>query len=391
MRAYWKQIAWFLAAVGILAAIELATPKPIDWRETYEKDDKIPYGDFAVFSLLKDIFPAAEISVSEKTIYETLVDSTFKSTNYIFINSEFAPDKEDIEELLQFAESGNSVFIAADLGEEIADSLRISTDLDYSIDTDSLSISFTNVALKKSQNYLLKSRRSMYFDTLDTVRHTVLGTDASGQANFLKIPRGDGAFYINLIPTAFTNYNLLRRNNAEYLATALSYLPVQHTIWDEYYKQYRRREKESPLRYLLEQPAFRWAWYLMLGGVLAFVIFRGKRTQRVIPVVEPLKNASLEFAETVGALYFQHGNHKNLAEKKIRFFYDYLRTAFYEPNIEINEDFLKRITEKSGVDQASVVKLFNYINSLQQRKHLDEEQVLMLNRLIDDFKKRSLR
>ena len=184
MKQYWKQIAWFIAAVGILAAIELMTPKPIDWRETYEKDDKIPYGDFAVFSLLQSIFPAAEIDISEKTIYETLVDSSFKNTNYIFVNNTFAPDKEDIEELLSFVEEGNSAFIAAVPGAEIADSLGIATDANYSIDTDSLSISFTNVALKKSKNYLLKSRVSTFFTKFDTTACTVLGTDASGNAKF---------------------------------------------------------------------------------------------------------------------------------------------------------------------------------------------------------------
>jgi hypothetical protein len=392
MKQYWKQIVWSLAAIGILAAIELLTPKPIDWRETYERDDKIPYGEYAVFSLLKSIFPQSHIIENEKTIYETLADSAFKNTNYIVITNVFDVQNEDLAELLHFVENGNSVFLAAEnMMVNFKDSLGLEIDENYSLASDSLLSNFTNVSLKSEKKYAFKNRVSSYFHKFDTTASVVLGQNSSGQPDFLKIRRGDGAFYINLIPQAFTNYYLLRNNNAEYLSKALSYLPVQATLWDEYYKPFRRAEKQSSLRYLLDQSAFRWAWYLMLGGVLAFVIFRGKRTQRIIPIVEPLKNSTVEFAETVGTLYFQHGNHKNLSEKKIRFFFDYLRTAFYEPNIEINEEFLKRITEKSGVDRVSVTKLFNYITSLQQRKHLDEEQVLTLNRLIDDFKKRSLR
>jgi len=284
MKQYWKQILWSLAAIGILAAIELLTPKPIDWRETYQNDDKIPYGDYAVFSLLKSIFPQSEIIENEKTIYETLADSSFENTNYVFINDEFSPDENDTKELLQFAESGNSVFIAADFDEGIADSLGILTDANYSL-SNSLKINLTNISLKNSQDYQFRNRVSVYFKEFDTAHSVVLGADSSGNPNFLKISRGAGNIYVHLVPEAFTNYNLLHRNNADYLARALSYLPNQTTIWDEYYKKFRRREKESSLRYLLEQNPFRWAWYLMLGGVLAFVIFRGKRTQRIMPIV----------------------------------------------------------------------------------------------------------
>ena len=49
--------------------------------------------------------------------------------------------------------------------------------------------------------------------------------------------------------------------------------------------------------------------------VLLFIIFHAKRKQRIVPVIEPLQNSSAEFVKTIGNLYLQEGNFKDMANK----------------------------------------------------------------------------
>ena len=92
------------------------------------------------------------------------------------------------------------------------------------------------------------------------------------------------------------------------------------------------------LRFLFTTPSLTWAYYLTLAGLGLFMIFESKRRQRVIPVIEPVKNKSLEFVETVGQLYYQQADHASIAEKKIQYWLAYVRQRFNIPTTELAEE-----------------------------------------------------
>lgn len=177
---------------------------------------------------------------------------------------------------------------------------------------------------------------------------------------------------------------MLYRNNNEYAARALSYLPVRDTIWDEYYK-IGKLQIRTPLRYVLSQEPLRWAYYLSVAGVLMFIFFQGKRRQRAIPLRAPKTNTSLEFVETVGRLYFQAGDHRKLASKKTAFFFEYLRTRFYLNTNNLGEEFVLRVAEKSGVAAQEMRALFEQIQNLHNKHWLSEAELLALNRALENF------
>jgi hypothetical protein len=54
-----------------------------------------------------------------------------------------------------------------------------------------------------------------------------------------------------------------------------------------------------------------------LGGALLFVIFRGRRRQRVIPIIPPRENSSRRFIDTISRLVAQKGNHRALAQREL--------------------------------------------------------------------------
>jgi hypothetical protein len=214
-----------------------------------------------------------------------------------------------------------------------------------------------------------------------------LGKSSKGEPNFVRVPFGKGNFYLNTMPLAYTNYNMLYRQNASYISSTLSYLPVQSTYWDEYYK-INRGESQTPLRYVISQPPLKWALYLTLLALVLFMVFEAKRKQRIIPIVKPLANTTLEFTETVGRLYFQYKDHKNIADKKITYFLDYLRTHYYVKTTEFNEELYSKLSDKTGADKEEISKLFRLIQDIRSRKSISEEELLSLNAQIEDFQGR---
>ncbi|MCG8604703.1 DUF4350 domain-containing protein [bacterium] len=380
-----KYIGIFGLTTLLVLAVIFLTPQPIDWSPSFSKDHKIPYGSYIFHELLPEVFPDVTIMSSRSSIYTILSEDSLQRTNYIFINQSFRPDELDSRELMNFVSDGNVAFIAAQsFGKELADTLGISIDIDV-IDFDSLRINFLNPAFRKDQDYVYqKGTVSTYFSAFDTLNSLTLGRNSKGNINFIKVPSGRGAFLLSTLPLAFTNYNALFRDNADYAFKALSYLPVQDTIWDEYYKA-GKIVSGSPLRFILSTEPLKWAYAVALGGVVLFILFEGKRTQKIVPIVEPMPNMSLEFVEALGRLYYQKGDHKNLADKKITYFHEYLRRHFHLRATDSSEAFLKTLAERSGTPLVELQKLFATVSDVRAKEKIEEAELIQLNSLLRTF------
>ena len=102
---------------------------------------------------------------------------------------------------------------------------------------DSLPYNFNNTFLKADSSYRIKSGwTNFYFNSIDTLNTKIIAAINDKKANYIKINYGLGDFFIHNQPFAFTNYNLLFKNNAEYAFKALSYLRNDIIYWDENYK-----------------------------------------------------------------------------------------------------------------------------------------------------------
>jgi ribosomal protein L20A (L18A) len=321
--------------------------------------------------------------------------STF---NYIYINDHFEPDELDVRELLIAAKHGSSIFIAArTFAQHFADTLKFMyrynfSGLDDSTKTfskpDSLQANFTSRSLRRVAPYKFRETFFSTFSRVDTPNTAVLGWSitASGknEPNFIRTRFGKGSFYICTVPHAFTNYYLVSNMAADYAFKALSYLPKQDTYWDEYYKT-GKEIIDSPLRYVLSQSPLQWAYYLVIAGLFLFVISFARRRQRIIPVILPLANTTLEFIETVGRLYFQTGAHKALAEKKITYFFAEIRSRFYLNQIDFTDAFYEALAAKSGVKRDDIKTLFSSIEQIQKAASISESTLIQFQSRLDAF------
>jgi hypothetical protein len=410
MKPYWKPLLFFVAFFALLVASQLSSPKPINWTPTFSGTDKNPLGTYILLSRLSDLFPNQNLTINSRSLYDILylsadyrADLHLSNTasqascyNIILINQHLDLDSLDARTLLQFVAAGNSAFLAASsFGKLLEDTLRLNTRHIFSLPfldisrkdslmSDTSRFNFTFEFHKREVPYqFVRLPRHTVFTSYDTARTTVLSVDALNRPVFIRMQFGDGAFYLFSNELLLTNYFFLLPDGAEYIAKVLSYLPIQATIWDEYYKPFKW--SYSPLRFVLEHDALRHAYYLALVGIALFLFVEGKRRQRAIAVITPPRNTTLEFVETVGRLYFQHGDHKDLAEKKVRYFFDFIRTHFYFDAISFAPEFYAALSGKSGIPLQDIQRLFADIEHIQHLPAVSELELLRLVKEIDKF------
>lgn len=395
-----KYVLILVGTIMLAVAAQWLVPEPLDWSWSLERDDTRPYGSTVAFDLLPSLFPGANVDVKTLPPYLALRDTTVTDVNYLFLTQSFEPDPAEVRALLSFAERGNTVFIgAATVRGALADSLDLRTDIDPTLPAqlvgdntqDSLGVNFVNPRLRADSAWTFRrGAADRYVEAFDTTRATVLGINSEEQVNFLQVDVGAGRVFIHLVPLAFTNYHLLHARGAEYATRSLSYLPVRTTWWDAHYKP-GRSQASTPLRFILTAPALRWAYYLLIGGVLLFMLVEAKRRQRIIPVIEPPSNDSLQFVRTVGRLYHQHGDHAALARKRITYFLDYVRSHLNVPTGVLDADLAGRIAERSGLDEDHVRGLLATIRQVRDQESLTEDELHALNDQIEYFYRHSRR
>jgi hypothetical protein len=383
-----KKDVKYYVFIGIILLIiilfELFKPKPIDWSFTLEKEDKIPYGTYVLFNTIKDIFPFKVIEETDRTVFESYDFEDKKKRNYLFISQTFNPDKYDSEYLVKLAQGGNNIFISAHFFDgKIADTLNLKTDISSFFDTSSV-INFYNNTIKRSKDFIYgRSSSFYYFTSFDTVRAEVLAYSDSFNPIFLRYKYGEGYIYVNCVPEVYTNYAMIAEKNYSFAYTSLSYLPIQDVVWDDYYKP-NRELKKRPLSFIFDNISFKYAYFLLLATALLFVIFTAKRRQRIIPVIKPFKNTSLDFVKTIGRLYYHTKNHKDIALKKYNYLQHYVQSKYYL-NIADPDISFEQIAEKTGVDKDIIKKIMLLLEKIKSLQQITNQQLILFNNYIEDF------
>ena len=124
----------------------------------------------------------------------------------------------------------------------------------------------------------------------------------------------------------------------------------------------------------------------MLIGVLIYIIFEGKRKQRAIPIVKPLKNQTVDFTRTIANMYYENGKHKDIAQHKTQHFLEFIRNTMHLSTSEINDSFIKNLAARSNNSIEDTHTLFKLITSLNQKSSINNTELERLNTLIEQFK-----
>lgn len=368
----------------VYVLVQVLAPKEHTWQVTLYHQDKGPYGTYVLRELMPDVFPAKTIRHSNLTAYEWL-DSIPPRSNFITLSITFNPAAADVNALLNYAEQGGNILVAAEFFYgPFADTLGIRTENDLitlpEADGDNTDSTFIT-----SQSHVYKVKRDHVrscFAQTPTNNTEVLATNASGYAVLMRIPKGQGAIWLSSTPLIFTNINMLHDSTAYLAERCLTRLPSENVYWTEYY--YRgRQEAASMLRYILMSEPLRWAYYTTIGAGFLYMLFAARRRQRAIPVIKPPANTTLEFVQTIGNLYFQTGDHKRIAEKRIAWLLEEWRTRLYMPGLQPTPEWAEPVSKKTGYSLTEIQGLFQTIQTIWQKPTLSEAELRNFSQKLD--------
>ena len=375
-----------LSVVVIVMALTVfsSADRKVDWEQTYDANSKQPFGLYIFGEQLKHFFSKRVDRISY-TPYEYLRRNQQKGEcNYIFTTKGI--DKVSLKKILSDVRAGSqALFLNEDQG--LIDTLKIETDYDYvsKINLQLNSTSYNKPIYLHIEKVFVKVS---FFTQLDKERDKALGyvffsEGTKKKINFVEVPYGKGKFFLHVgPPIAFTNYFLKESQEVRsYAATVLSYLPEDRpTVWFV-----PPTQGEDTLSFIMSQPQLRTAWHLMLLGFVLYLLFKGKRQQRIIPVIEKPKNTTIEFAQSISSLYYQERDATDMVRKKITYFLDQVRQRYYLDTQQINEDFATKLANKSGKDKDLVQQIVDTIIHFEQTQQAQEETLTQLDKWIDEF------
>lgn len=389
------------AMLGILIYLEASAPDPVDWTKSYSIKDKIPYGKYIFFETLKE--QAEDFNLISEPPLDFIKDSAVSGT-YVFVYDGVWFEDHAQEELLEWVEKGNTLFISAEYS-HIFDADTLNLEFKHGIHGDKIisypEYNFANPQLKSPQPYVFERDESInYFNKIDTLNHTVLGWtkfekedhEISKQVNFLRVSHGKGELLFHTSPEVFSNFFLLKHNNYEYIEKLLAYLDLKNEIYFDAYLDPKYNWKmfySSPLYVILLNKYLKWGYYLLIIGVVLFIIFEGKRKQKAIRVISPLKNKSYEFTRSIAGMYLDQKDHTAIAHKRIDQFLEYVRTDLRTAVNKVDKDFVDRLEELTDLSQEEIYDLFEEIRTLQAKGNISKKELKLLNKKINHFKKNS--
>jgi len=411
-----KYIPYIFIAAAVIATIILLfsgakrTERKLDERISFQKRDKIPYGLYVAYNDLRSFFPKAAIHTIQTgpgywdslSVYDT-------KQALIIISPQFYPDEYEMRKLLSFVQNGNDVFISAMLMSDAAENVLNCKAgfLDaFSLanlkkeGTDSLGVSLFNPPFEEYLSFIYPGIKiGSWFYKTDTAAAAVIGSDDMKRNNFIHMKAGAGNLYVHLTPVAFTNYFLLYRNNIRFYENILSLLDPQVTRigWDEYYlykKFHRNRENSEKnglglLSVLFRYPGLKAALLTAFLTLLLFMVLEARRKQRYIPVMLKPRNDSLDFVKTIGRLYYDKGDHKDLCKKMGSYFLEHVRNRYKMATGKPDDAFIKDLSYKTGCEEQEIRNIVSYIRYSEDSLKVTEDELIRFHKLLESFYKKA--
>jgi predicted nucleic acid-binding protein len=368
----------------------------------YGYKDKEPMGGYVAYHYINSLFNNGVSEVINKSFSKLRYEINYNKSLYIIVAKSVFLSKDDVEGMMNYVGNGNTLFISAEyIDEQLIDTLgaRVSFDFssffvqnEYEMEKKdtwlSLAHESTSDAGKYGFFFVPFNNRVMSYDTSVTQE---LGYNEEHDANFIAIDHGQGKFILHIAPAAFSNYFLLTGNNKEYLEKSFSYFKPETSsvYWDNFYRLRKGSDEDFSIAgFFKKHPPLYYAFLIVLGSLLLFIAFGGKRRQRFVPEKNPDTNTTISYTETIGRLYLQKKDNRNIALKMFTYFLENVRNNYYLNTQSLNNEFSEALSRKSGVPEARVKHLLQLMDDTDRADNISDMRLLELHNLIQEYFKK---
>lgn len=378
----------FIIILIVMGMFEMNKKPVLDWRKNYNVEKKTPFGLYIFDQESTALFKGKleKVRVSPYTYYQK--NQYKKPHNILIIQKKL--DDVSWEYIINEVDNGSDVmWFTNDTTAKLRDTLgfrfkTVSFEDNYYLQLTDKKLTGSRLLIDKLPDNQGFSYIRSDIEILGKTLHKKSNNESSISADFVKINFGKGHFYVHSEPLILTNYYFLKSKN-KYLENVLSYLPDRQTVW---FVETDMPLSMSPMRFILNNPPLRYAWYLLLLGLLIFVLFNAKRKQRIVPVIEPLKNTSLDFIRSIGNLYLQEGDFHEMMAKKAQYFLNRIRMDLLIDTQHLDEQFIIKLHLKTGKNIELIKEAVALVKKGQDPyASVMKEDLIKMNQLLDQILK----
>lgn len=198
----------------------------------------------------------------------------------------------------------------------------------------------------------------------------------------------DGEMHFYCLPLLFSNQAALQPDYRQHFNLIFKNFKP-HQIWLDHMSWHAgdEAESESPLQYILSEKSLRTAYYLLIAGILLYLIFNSKRRQRIIPPVEINPNTTMEYVQTVSSLYLSQDNHVPVINYLREGFYHEIRRRYFLDRFQSN--LAEQLAKKSQVDLLLVKDLLEELEKSKKYPSVRPTYPVVIYQKINNFFKKA--
>jgi hypothetical protein len=173
----------------------------------------------------------------------------------------------------------------------------------------------------------------------------------------------------------------------------LSLIPkdTKKVVWDEYFLYKRislgNNGSKGPLSALMSQRSFRAALWLLIILLALYVLQEMRRKQRIIPIMAKPRNDSLEFVKTIGRLYHEKRDNKNLSKKMAAYFLEHIRNKYKLSTNQLDDGFITSLCRKTAQPEHSIREIVSFINNIDVSGEIADAQLADFHKQLEEFYK----
>lgn len=414
---------WAYVVAGLLGVLAMSACQ--EWRETYEKDDDLPYGLDALPDVLRAAYPAAEyVELARRAVRNGELAERGAGDLYFAASGGLSYSNGEAEALAEFVSRGGTAVLATKaFSNKLA--YRFAVDscaffvplagynaidtLEQVVGYERDSVYFPVLAYERDANSLSVRQSIRTAECYPEARDLLVSTSpyrsehAEGVASWaLSLPLGEGELVWLAVPIALTNVYVGDDDGQRVINEILHLLPARpaSVLYDvdressEAALDYENQPPTDPsldgargealLSQVLSRPPLAAAWYLLLLGFLAFAIVGSKRRQRLVPLAHARRNTTHEHLGNVTRLYLAKPDNPRMARKQLRLFEAFCNRRFGLRPLERPED-AGRLRELNGVRAVDVDTILRYHRSAERDQLISNTGFVQLVRILQDF------
>jgi hypothetical protein len=93
----------------------------------------------------------------------------------------------------------------------------------------------------------------------------------------------------------------------------------------------------------------------------------------------------MDFVKTIGRLYFDKGDHKNLAKKMSAYFLEHIRNQYKLPTHTIDDEFVIAVHNKTAYPESELKQIVHFIQFMQDAPAISEKQLSDFHKQLELF------